>query len=90
MAIISKARKLKFQSSLQLNFPNIQVTNISGFLFNFVGCESFFKSSNPDDLTLCDKTLEDSVESGNVSMRGYLHLIRRGPVTYMHDLAALV
>ena len=39
---------------------------------NFVGCESFLESNSPDILALCETNLEDSIDSSNFSMRGYL------------------
>ena len=75
MAILSKACKpdnFESHNSLKLSF-----TNIRGLHSNFVDCESFLESNSPDILALCGTNLDDSVDSGNFSMRGYLPLIRK-------------
>ena len=41
---------------------------------------------SPDILALCEINMEDSIDSGNLSVRGYLPLIRKESTTYMHDL----
>ena len=38
-------------------------------------------------LALCEINLDDSINSGNFSVRGYLPLIRKDSVTHMHGLA---
>ena len=73
MAILSKACKpgnFESQNSLKLSFTNIQ-----GLRSNFVDCEPYLESNSPDILALCDTKLNDSIDSGNVSVRGYLPLI---------------
>ena len=85
MAILSKAWKpYNFEShnSLKLSF-----TNIRGLRSNFVDCESFLESNSPDILALCETNLDDSIDSGNFSMRGYLPLIPKDSSTHMHGLA---
>ena len=75
MAMLSKACKpdnLESHSSLKLSF-----TNIRGLRSNFVGCESFLESSSLDILDLCETNLDDSIDSGNFSVKGYLPLIRK-------------
>ena len=47
-------------------------SNIRGLPSNFVDCESFLESNSPDIITLCETNLDDSIGSGNVSVRGYL------------------
>ena len=42
---------------------------------NFVHCESFLESNSSDILALCETNLDDSIDSGNFSVRGYLLLI---------------
>ena len=54
---------------------------------NSVDCESFLESNSPDILALCETNLDDSTDSGNFSVRGYLHLIRKDSTTHMHSLA---
>ena len=51
---------------------------------NFVDYESFLESNSPDILALCDTNHDDSIDSGNISVRGYLLLIQKDSSTYMH------
>ena len=51
---------------------------------NFVDCESFLELNSPDILALCETNLNDSVDSGNFSVRGYLPLIQNDSSTHMH------
>ena len=88
MTILSKACKLdNFEShnSLKLSFANIR-----GLRSNFVHCESFLESNSPDILALCKANLDDSIDSGNFSVRGYLPLIRKDSSTHVHGLAVYV
>ena len=88
MAILSKACKpdnFELHNSLKLSF-----TNIRGLRSNFVGCESFLESNSPDILALCETNLDDSIDSGNFSVRGYLPLIRKDSSTHIHGLAVYV
>ena len=57
---------------------------------NFVDCESFLESNSPDVLALCEINLDDSTDSGNFSVRGYLPLIRKDSGTNMHGLTVYV
>ena len=41
-------------------------------------------------LALCETNLDDSIDSGNYSVRGYLPLIRKDSSTHMHGLAFCV
>ena len=73
MAILSKACKpdnFELQNSLKLSLMNIQ-----GLHSNFVDCKSFFGSNSPGILVLCETNLDDSIDSVNFSVRGYLPLI---------------
>ena len=88
MTILSKACKpdnFELHNSLKLSF-----TNIRGLRSNFVDCESFFESNSPDILALCETNLDDSIDSGNFSMRGYLPLIWKDSSTHIHGLAVYV
>ena len=88
MAILSKGCKpdnFEPHNSLKLSF-----TNIRGLRSNFVECESFLESNSPDILALCETNLDDSIDSGNFSVRGYLPLIRKDSITHMHGLAVYV
>ena len=88
MAILSKACKPdNFESH---NSLKLSITNIRGPRSNFVDCESFLESNSPDILVLCETNLDDSIDSGNFSVRGYLPLIRKDSSTLMHDLAVYV
>ena len=88
MAISSKACKpdnFESRNSLKLSF-----TNTWDLPSNFVDCESFLESNSPDILVLCETNLDDSIDSGNFSVRGYLPLIRKDSSTHMHGLAVYV
>ena len=88
MAILSKACKSdNFESHNSLKFS---FTNIRGLRSNFVDCESFLESNSPDILALCETNLDDSIDSGNFSVRGYLPLIRKDSGTHMHGLAVYI
>ena len=85
MAILSKACKpdnFESHNSLKLSF-----TNIRGLRSNFVDCESFLESNSPDILALCETNLDDSIDSGNFSVKSYLPLIQEDSSTHMHGLA---
>ena len=88
MAILSKGCKpdnFEPHNSLKLSF-----TNILGLCSNFVECESFFESNSPYIFALCETNLDDSNDSSNLSVRGYLPLIRKDSITHMHGLAVYV
>ena len=88
MAILSKACKpdnFESRNSLKLSF-----TNIRDLCSNFVDCESFLESNSRDILALCETNLDDSIDSGNFSVRGYLPLIRKDSSTHMHGLTVYV
>ena len=88
MTILSKACKpdnFESHNSLKLSF-----TNIRGLRSNFVDCESFLESNSPDILALCETNLDDSIDSGSFSVRGYLPLIRKDSSTHIHCLAVHV
>ena len=88
MVILSKACKpdnFESHNSLKLSF-----TNIRGLHSSFVDCESFYESNSPDIHALCETNLDDSIDSGNFSVRGYLPLIRKDSSTHMHGLAVYV
>ena len=89
MAILSKACKpdnFESHNSLKPTFT----ANIRGLHSNFVDCKSFLESNSPDILALCETNLDDSIDSGNFSVRGYLPLIRKDSGTHMHGLAVYV
>ena len=74
-----KPDNFKSRNSLQLSF-----TNIWGLRSNFV------ESNSPDVLAPCETNLDDSNDSGNFSVRGYLPLIRQYSTTHMHGLTVYV
>ena len=87
MTILSKAYKPdNFESHISLK---LSFTNIRRLRLNFADCESFLESNSPDILALCETNLDDSVDSGNFSVRGYL-LIRNDSSTHIHGLAVYV
>ena len=70
MAILSKVYKpdnFESHNSLKLSF-----TNTRGLRSNFADCESYLESNCPDILALCETNRDDSIDSGNFSVRGYL------------------
>ena len=74
MVILSKGckpDKLEPHPSLKISF-----TNIRGLFSNFFECESFLESNFPDILALCVTNLDDSIDSGNFFVKGYLAFIR--------------
>ena len=88
MAMLSKACKPdNFEShySLKLSFMNIWDLRL-----NFVDCKSFLESNSPDILALCETNLNDSIDSGNFSVRGYFPLIQKACSTHVHSLAVYV
>ena len=88
MAILSKACKpdnFESHNSLNLTFANIQ-----DLCSNFVNSKSFLESNSPDILALCETNLNDSIDSGNFTVRGYLPLIRKNSNTHMHALTVYV
>ena len=73
MATLSKGCKqdnFEPHQSLKCSF-----TNIWGLHLNFVECEFLLESNSPDILALYETNLDDSIDSGNFSVRGYLPLI---------------
>ena len=72
MAILSKACKpdnFELHNSLKLAFANIR-----GLRSNFVDCESFLELNPPNILAQCEANLDESIDSGNFCVRGYLPL----------------
>ena len=88
MAILSNGCKRdNFES---YNFLKLSFTNIGGLHSNIVDYESSVESSSPDILALCETNLEDSIDSDNFSVRGYLPLIQKNTTTHMHGIAVYV
>ena len=88
MTILSQACKPESsQSHKSLKFS---FTNLRGLRSKFVDCVSFLESNSSDILALCETNLDDSTDSDNFSVRGYLPLIRKDSGTYMHGLVVYV
>ena len=88
MAILSKGCKpdnFESHNSLKPSFTNIWVLHS-----NFFDCESLLKSNSPDILALFETNMDDSIDSGYFSERGYLPLIRKDSTTHIYDLAVYV
>ena len=82
MAILSK---------VILNHITFKIfTNIQGLRSNFAGCESSLDSNSPGILALSETNLEDSIDSSNFSVSGYLPLLQKDSATHMHGLAVYV
>ena len=64
--------------------------NIWGLRSNFVDCKSLFESNSPEILALCETNLNDSIDSGNFTVRGHLPLIWKDSSTHMHSLEVYV
>ena len=81
MAILSEAcRPVTFElhNSLKVSF-----TYIRGLRLNFVDCKYFLESNSTDISALCETNLDESMDSGNFFVRGYLPLIRKDSNTHM-------
>ena len=88
MTILSKECKpdnFEPHNSLKLSFTNMQ-----GLRSNFVECESFLESNSPDVLALCETNLDNSIDSDNFTVRGYLPLIRKDSIIHMYGLAVFM
>ena len=73
MAILSKGCKPdNFEPH---NSPKLSFTNIRGLCSNFAECGYFLESNSLDILALCETNMDDSIDSGNFAVRGYLPLI---------------
>ena len=67
MAIVSKEcnpNNFESHNSLKRSF-----TNIRGLCLKFADCKSLLESNSLDVLALCGAKLDDSVDSGNISVR---------------------
>ena len=56
----------------------------------FVDCKSFLESKSPDIFALRETNLDESIDFGNFSVRGYIPVIRKDSQTQVHGLAAYV
>ena len=87
MAISKACKPDNFVSHISLK---LSFTNIRGFRLILIDCESFLESNSPRILALCKTNLDDSIDSGIFSVRGYLPLIRKDSDTHMHGLTVYV
>ena len=67
-----KLDNLESRNSLKLSFTNIRVLHSICSEW-----ESLLKSNSSDILDVCQTNLDDSIDSGNFSVSGYLPLIRK-------------
>ena len=68
----------------------LKFTNIWELRSDFIDCESFLELKSPAILVLCETNLDDSIDSGNFCVRGYLPLILKDSSTHIHGLAVYV
>ena len=80
----------KHVNQIILNRTTLWSLALQIFHSNFVDCESFLESNSPDILALCEANLDDSVDSSNFSVRGYLLLIWKDSSYNIHGLAVYV
>ena len=73
-----------FQSN---NSLNLSFKNILGLHSNFVDCESFLESNSHDILTLCETNLDESTDSVNFFVRGYLAVYVKEGLPFAWDLS---
>ena len=76
-----KRDKFELDNTVKLSF-----TNLWSLHSNFVECKSFLKLNSCDILAVCETNLNDSNDSSNFSVTGYLSLIWKDSVTHMHSL----
>ena len=65
---------------------NQQVKDQQSCISAFVACLTI-ESNSPDILALCETNLDDSIDSANISLTGYLPLIQKDSSTHVHGLA---
>ena len=63
--------------------------NICGLWLIFINV-NLLESNSPEPLALFETNLNDSIDSGIFSVTGYLPLIWKNSITYMHGLAVYV
>ena len=88
MIILSKGCKpdnFELHNSLKLSF-----TSIHSLGSKFVECESFLESNCPDIPALCEANMDNSTDSANFSLSGYLSLIWKNSVIHINGLAVFV
>ena len=99
--IVENNLKLEIELLLQnailheiLGIPIDYLTSLSLYLCYIVtfACRCRLSNSLSSLLTflLCETNLDDSIDSANFSVRGYLPLIQKDSGTHMHGLAVYV
>ena len=83
--IVCKPDHFEYHNSLKLSF-----TNTRALQSNFDEWESFLEANSLDIFALCETNLDDSIYSGNFSVRCYVPLIWKDSVTHGHGLAVYV
>ena len=81
MAILSKACKpdnFESHNSLKLSFMDIRGEAFVRILL----IVNLSLNQTPDILALCETNQDDSIDSGNFSVRGYLPLIQKDSSTH--------
>ena len=89
MTILSKAVNQIILNRITLLSLALQIFEAL-FYTNFVESECFLESNSFNILALWETNLDDQIDSGNFSVRGYLSLIRKDSSTHMHGLAVYV
>ena len=84
------SKRCKPDNFEQHNSLKLSFTNIQGLHFNFVECGSFLESYSPNIPAPCESNLDDPIDSGNFSVKGYLPSVWKDYITHMHDLAVYV
>lgn len=62
----------------------LSFTNIEGLCINFVYNKSFIGTYFSDILSLCETNFDNLIDSGNFSVKPYLHLIWRYSAIHIH------
>ena len=66
--------------------PKFSFSNTWALRSKFVGYRSFLELGPPDINPLRETSLEKSIDSSNLSVRGYPAFVRKDFVTHKHDL----
>ena len=62
----------------------------NNFIAEIRALESYLESNSLDIVALCETNLDDSMDSGNLSVMGRLCLIQKDSVSHLHALAIYV
>ena len=62
----------------------------NNFIAEIRALESHLESNSLDIVALCETNLDDSIDSGNLSVMGHLRLIQKDSITHLHALAIYV